>query len=420
MFGVIGWVLLVLALALATLARHGPMLLLGVTLVLAAVASHVWGRRSLDGVEYRRRLSTRCAAFGEAIDLTVEVVNRKLLPLAWLEANDDIPLALAPRGARVYRTHLPTRTRLANLMALRPYERVRRHFRLECRHRGEHVFGPATLRSGDLFGVAVTERTEQPLDTLIVFPRVLALPDLGFPKQQPLGDLRAQSWLFEDPTRLSGVRDYRPTDPLRRIHWRATARAQSLQVKTFDATTTQQIAVLLNLVTVEGPGASFRYDPDRAEGVISVAASIAVWALDAGFPVGLWVNSRPRLAWSSTSVPVGRGSRQKQEILEALARLPTIALEPFDRVLRSAVRRFGHGTIAVVVSAVCDDPLLAVLRELVGRGRRVVLVLVGGDLPRLPLPGVLVRHVEVAALDALTSGSEPSTGPATTVLEGVS
>ena len=37
--------------------------------------------------------------------------------------------------------------------------------------------------------------------------------------------------LYEDPTRISGVRPYEAGDPLNRVHWRATARTGALHSK---------------------------------------------------------------------------------------------------------------------------------------------------------------------------------------------
>ena len=43
---------------------------------------------------------------------------------------------------------------------------------------------------------------------------------------------------LEDPIRIAGARDYRPGDPLKRMHWKATARTGELQVRLVDPSTT--------------------------------------------------------------------------------------------------------------------------------------------------------------------------------------
>ncbi|MCL6645327.1 MAG: hypothetical protein K6U88_10195, partial [Dehalococcoidia bacterium] len=86
------WVLAVLLL-LSILARQVPLFVLSLALLVAAGVSKLYERYCLTGLEYRRRFSQRAARFGDTIELEVEVVNRKLLPLAWLEIEDEIPRA---------------------------------------------------------------------------------------------------------------------------------------------------------------------------------------------------------------------------------------------------------------------------------------------------------------------------------------
>ena len=79
-----------------------------------------------------------------------------------------------------------------------------RRYRLPGNVRGEHIFGPVRLRTGDLFGL-VSEELLLPLaEAIVVYPRVIPLTALGLPAQNPLGDRRTQSWLFEDPSRFAG------------------------------------------------------------------------------------------------------------------------------------------------------------------------------------------------------------------------
>ncbi|MBX6771625.1 MAG: DUF58 domain-containing protein, partial [Chloroflexi bacterium] len=78
-------------LVLSAIAHQLPLFLLSLTLLGAAGLSRLWERYCLAGLEYRRRFSTDRATFGETIDLEIEIVNRKLLPLAWLEIEDEIP-----------------------------------------------------------------------------------------------------------------------------------------------------------------------------------------------------------------------------------------------------------------------------------------------------------------------------------------
>ena len=78
-----------LLLLAALVLRSGPLAVLGACLLVAALTVGLWGRYALRGVTYRRHLGEQRAAFGEVLPFSVEIDNRKLLPLPWLEA--DVP-----------------------------------------------------------------------------------------------------------------------------------------------------------------------------------------------------------------------------------------------------------------------------------------------------------------------------------------
>src|SRR6202171_861203 len=276
------WVWLIAGMLLGSLLlREGQLFVVALILLLVAGVSRVWERYCLVGLGYRRALGQTRAFFGEEVPLTVEIVNEKPLPLAWLEVEDTVPgpgLSLAP--AHVGPSHIPGRRLLGILLSVRWYERVRRHYRVTCGARGFHPFGPATLRTGDVFGLATREVEVPEEDYLLVYPKIVPLERLGLPARNPFGDvpLRRQ-WLFEDPMRMVGVRDYRPGDSPRRVHWKATARApgQALQVKLFEPTTTHRLHIILNVSTAGENWAWHGYDPEALEAAITTAASVANW-----------------------------------------------------------------------------------------------------------------------------------------------
>lgn len=384
---------LVLLLAIGAIARQAPLFLLALALLVAAGLSRLWERYCLTGVEYRRRFSRRQVSFGEEVVLEIEVINRKILPLSWLEIEDDLPQALPPKSGRIYPSHKPERAILANFFPLRPYERIRRRYVLPCLTRGEHRFGPVRLRSGDLFGFVSCERTLELPESLVVYPRVVPLSQLGLPARYPLGDLRTKSWIFEDVTRIAGSREYRPGDGLHRIHWPASARTGELHSRVFEATTSHELAVFLNLDTNEAPGWGYGYDPVVLELSITVAASLANWALDQGYQVGVYTNGFHRWTRGTITVESGRDPGQLERILLALGKLEPIAAQRFELLLSQQARELPFGSTVVIVSAAATPPVAGAIRTLSSRGHAVVLALTGRRETRISMPGVVVRHV---------------------------
>lgn len=383
----VGWILIIVGL----LARHGFAFLIGFIVLLSAGASYLWDRYCLARVEYRRSFTPRRAFYGETLTFTMEVTNRKPLPLAWLEVIDELPVELELLKGRVIPSIRQRRQHLVNLFSVRWYERVRRHFTVRCTARGYFPLGPARLRSGDIFGFTVRGADIDRTDYLLVYPKVVPLSVLGFPARHPLGDLTSRQPLLDDPTRIVGARNYEPTDPIRRIHWKASAKAGELRSKLYEATTSHRFAIFLNLDTL-GKYAEYRgFVRALLELNILTAASIAGWAIDEGHLTGLYANGYLPQGLRWIRIPPSSGSAHLATMLEALAKVFPTPVMPVGDLMQLEATGLPWGTTAVVVTAVADPPLAAGLARLREAGHGTSVVLVGDEADARDLPAPYFR-----------------------------
>jgi uncharacterized protein (DUF58 family) len=395
------WGLVGLAL-LSVLLRSAPLFLLTLFLALIAGAALLWLRLCLVGVSYRRQFERTRLFHGDEVALDIEIVNAKPLPLAWLHAEDELPKALHIEPARLSHSHRPGRQRLVNLISLRWYERVTRHYRVCAVQRGAWAFGPARLLSGDMFGFDVREETLETVDTLLVYPRIVPLTALGLPSDRPFGEFRAMRQLAEDPLRLNGARDYVSGDSMRHVHWKATARRNALQTKTFDASANRPLALFLNINTHEHAWEG--YDPDLQEYAITATASLARWAWDQGQAVGLFANAVTQPGARIVRIRPAGHRNQLALIFEALARVIPFGRWPLEETLRYEGLHLPYGTTIVVVTALLTEPLRRTLLYLHDRSFALALVTLGpaGETP--PIPGVRRYHLGgYAAWEKLTN-----------------
>lgn len=397
-----GWLYVIGGLALVgLLLREGQLFVVALILVFTAVMSRVWERYSLVGLSYRRQLGQTRAFFGEEVQLSVEILNDKLLPLPWLEVEDGVPGAaqvhISPAATRP--SHIPGRRILGMLLSIRWYERIRRHYRVRCNARGFLTFGPATLRTADVFGFTTREMEVEHEDYLLVYPNIVSLDRLGLPAGDPFGDVPVRrQWLFDDPLRTIGVRDYRPGDSPRRLHWKATARApsQELQVKLFEPTTTHRILVILNINTADENWSWAGYDPELLEAAITTAASVASWASERGFLLGLAANGKLYRSGSAVRIPPSRDPHQLMHILEALARLVPIPTMAAETLLELEAPGLSYGTTVVFVTSSLSDVLVRQLRRLQSSGHRPAVLLISStDQPVARLDGLPAFAIRV-------------------------
>ena len=381
-----GRLLIILLLVVAVLLRSPLLLLLDVLMLLVAGASALWGRYCLAAVSYGRQFQTQRLFCGEHLELWIEIVNAKPLPLAWLKAEDEFPEDFRVERVDLGSASKPHRRTLTNMLSLRWYERVRRRYHLTAQRRGAFEFGPVLLSSGDIFGFR-TRRLELPVQhTVLVYPRLVPLNRIPLRVARPGGELLGERRIVEDPLRLAGVRDYRPGDPVRHIHWKTSARTGQLQTKVFEPAASQHLLIFLNGQTLER--AYEGVIGDYFETAVMVAASLANAGLDARHPVGLFTNNSVRDASRRVRLPASRHASQMVRILETLAQMTHFTLMPLDQLLRLEAPNLPFGASLIAVSAVANDALLTALLDLRAAGHPVALIVIAepGRLPAVVLP----------------------------------
>jgi uncharacterized protein (DUF58 family) len=324
-----------------------------------------WARRSLASVSVERRHDQR-AFLGESFAVDVDVHNRKWLPVLWLRLSDTVPSDLSSGIA------------FRQVISLRPYERLALSYSLYGRRRGYYRIGPLVGLGGDLLGTATYETRQAEDDYVIVYPKIVALRDLGFPSQSPFGVLPSRERIFEDPTRIRGVRDYEPGDSLRRMDWKTSARVGRLQVRRYEPAIALETAIFLNL---DGADYAQPYRSQATELGIVVAASIGVHLVEKRQAVSLFTNGRDPLAEASAEVPflpLRKGRVHLMNFLDLLARIevrPEDGTVPFLDLLSRKSLGLPWGSTAVVITAREVKGLLNTVLALRRRGLVVVLAL---------------------------------------------
>jgi uncharacterized protein (DUF58 family) len=137
-------------------------------------------------------------------------------------------------------------------------------------------------------------------------------------------------------TEMFGVREYRPGDPLRRIHWRSSARHAELIVREFEPPGVQTLGIFCD----PAPPSS-----EAADQIARLAASEAWDCLRAGGRVILWTPG------AEPSLP--SESRSLWALLEWLARYPNRA----DGLAAHAPRVGDAIAVIATANAEIDDSL---------------------------------------------------------------
>ncbi|GGG43148.1 membrane protein [Kocuria dechangensis] len=122
------------------------------------------------------------------------------------------------------------------------------------RRRGVWELGPATVRVADPFGLAtelldVSERT-----TLHVAPDAVELPEISADRLRDSGADPSRTALPQPGPDNVTTREYRHGDPLRRVHWAASAKQDKLMVRQEEPRSTRRTVLVLDLDERSWPG----------------------------------------------------------------------------------------------------------------------------------------------------------------------
>ena len=394
-----GWIVVGVAMVAMGAALGAPgLLLVGGLTLLSRWLTTLWSRYGLESVGYARRLGTSRTVWGDEVSLDVEVWNRKLLPLPLLTVDDHVTDTLRVIGRPLGPSERPGQGTLQNSWSLLWYERVVRHLRVDARRRGAFAFGPVRLTVSDLFERGTnSEERELPAE-LLVRPRMVPVrPPLV--AAAPLGQAQARASLFTDPARFAGVRSYQPGDPLKRIHWRATARLGQPVSRRHDPVPEREVLLAVDLQTVPGPHWLMIFDDEQVEALCVAAASLARALLTSDTACGLLLGAQLAGGRRWAHLPPSAAAGQLGRIQDVLARVQPILSLPFERLLGVVPRRLAPGATVLTLAARDPEPYVDRLRRLARSGYAVTHLAFGPDRDahrtRMVASGVPARPAEL-------------------------
>ncbi len=378
---------LIIAAALLLLAAWAGqtviVVLLGLGLAAAGLA-RLWSYYSLKGTHCERQL-TECRAFPDGtLELKLRVVNRKILPLPWFQVSDEIPAGFIGDQA-VEPGSRPGYELISRSGMLPWYSASSWKYHLVCKKRGYYALGPLSVTSGDIFGFYPATFTEPQTDHIIVYPRIFSVTGLPIPSLFPIGEARSEKRIFEDPSRMIGIRRYSPGDSLRRIHWKASARQQQLQVKVFEPTTSPRVAVFLAIDSFQVDGV-WNYEAEELG--ISTAASLTSYLVDMKCQAGLWCNSKLADSGEPARILLRSGVDQLVQVLEALAKVVSIPSGPFLDFFHAERKELPSGTTLVFIFQKLPENLREVLIDLQENGYKVLVFQTGNVEEETLPPGI--------------------------------
>ncbi len=211
---------------------------------------------------------------GNKGSLSIFLNNPYLFFFPQLEAEYLLP---GPEGGTEY---------IANFTVL-PFQRIRIHEDLDLPCRGIYRVGLQRITFYDMFGLfrlnlPFGHRPENRVQPLVVLPRIHALSQVMLSEMESPTNTSGAAKATEDTSSPSDPKTYHSGDPIKRIHWKLSARQSRLMIKTYEPAAVGDTLIYLDTDTPTGSSSEVWY---LGEVMTSTAVSLASAILQTGVPV---------------------------------------------------------------------------------------------------------------------------------------
>jgi len=348
---------------------------LGAFAVAVVVCALIMASWPVHGLGHVRRVPVGTVPIGTRFTVQVKVARPHRAWPRLLHFEDVVPPSLG------------SRPRFAALSVLGD-EGQEFRYSLTGTRRGRHRIGPLLVRSLDPFGMARNDMAFATVTEIAVTPRVHQLGRLQIGAAGAASDtsISTAGLVGQDEVLL---REYRPGDDVRRVHWRSSARVGSLMVRREEQAWQPNARIIIDnrygAHAGRGPGASFEW-------AVSAAASIGMALLNNGCAFEMSDATGPLLGREADRTVY------TQQLLEALTDISLVKSASLNLEPVGHDRRQGEAIIAVLGRLGTQD-LASLMDARPGSGTAHALVLdsdtFGGGAPdpqQARLAGLLREH----------------------------
>ena len=263
---------------------------------------------------------------------------------------------------------------------------------LPARHVGTPAVGVRQILFTDILGlIRGKANTEEMLMPLTVLPRSFTTDPLRFLSDSE-GGLQ-QNRAAEDLSSPEDIRVYRHGDPLKRVHWKLSARKRELLVRKFETPAPPDTLILMNPASVQFAASIESSAASLRDALCETALSIAEMQLKSGDPVIMPLYGEVDDEFSSSS------AADTIHLAERLALIQFSSTADFSDLLALELRRMRRtGATAVITAQLTAEIVEAVCQmRRAGPSVRLCLVTMTPDSPQdRPYVARLQQHsVEV-------------------------
>jgi uncharacterized protein (DUF58 family) len=348
----------------AALVNAAQLYFMAAILLVLPIVSYLVGLLALRDLEFEREIPASGWA-GERATFRLSVRSKSRLPRHSIQARDILPEWLEQDEEE------------PPFINVAPNTVTRVDYKVHLLKRGFYTIDSMVVTFQDPLGLFFYNKQFKVRSEIMVYPVPEDIRDIILSGAERYGSrelpIAATRGSGLDP---DGVRQYIPGDPLRRMHWKSTARTGKLNVIEFEEAKAVNLVIVLDL----HQGTNIGKGKDTTlEYLVRMAASLAQNAIRQGASVRLITGDDPDPADFA-----GRGSEHLFAILASLARAEATDPHPLSSRLLERVGVLLPGTSVAVLTAEADSLLPGTISCITSSGAQTMLFFAD---PRSFLPG---------------------------------
>jgi uncharacterized protein (DUF58 family) len=211
-----------------------------------------------------------------------------------------------------------------------------------CFKRGKYNLGPFLVYFFDPFGLFFLKKTYSVYSELYVYPKTFMIQKL------PTLTKGMLPWFGIETGRVSGdehefygIREYKPGDPVKKIHWLTTARKNTLIIKQFQQLVFFRATIIFNLEKERNYGEGKEC---VAEYMIKIAASLAKHLIERNVSLQLIAHTQEMV-----HMPFNKGPEHLEDIFRFLSLAQAESRVGFGEIFEEFSNYILHDSSLIVI-----------------------------------------------------------------------
>ncbi|MCF3943090.1 DUF58 domain-containing protein [Oceanobacillus alkalisoli] len=326
----------------------------------------------LNNWKVSRTLSKRIIQAGDSIDVTIHLERKfplplyygmveEIMPASWNRLHYDYAFLNEPDHVTIDRT-------MKKMKMIGFKKQLEISYRLDKLPRGEHELQGVRVLISDVFGFVKKEYIYPVQDELIVQPntRDIRISDRAVSFEQ--GQQVVNLFQLENTNVATGVREYAPGDRFSWIHWKQTAKNQTVMTKEFEQERSNNLYVILDACLPK------RKNPLAFEASVELTLSLVTKLEKNTTDIELLTVGRETKEFS-----LGESNQGKGDIRYYLTKIQPDGEIPFSGALRELLLTKKRMERLVIITTSVDDFFWQTIHELRQRIAQIVIFYVQGS-----------------------------------------